>query len=189
MRITQFPIASIFTERWSPRAMSGESITQEELMALFEAARWAPSSNNNQPWRFYYAQRESHYWNRFFALLMTGNQIWCSQAAALIVLVSKGTFDHNGMPARTHGLDAGAAWCQLALQGSISGLVVHCMQGFDYDQAAVVLGLPEDYYVECIIAIGKPGVKESLPDNLQAREFPNDRRPLSEIVFEGEFVK
>jgi nitroreductase len=188
MRETEYAIAPIFTERWSPRAMSGERVTDEELMTLFEAARWAPSSNNNQPWRFFFARRDSRYWEGFFGLLTEGNKVWCRNAAVLVVVVSKDTFDYNGAPARTHEFDAGASWGSLALQGSISGLVVHGMQGFDYDKAEGVLHLPLGYTVECMIAIGKPGSKEALPEYLQAREIPSDRRPLREIVFEGEFT-
>lgn len=188
MRETEYPIAPLFTERWSPRAMSGEALTHEELMALFEAARWAPSANNNQPWRFFYARRDSRYWEPFFALLLEGNKLWCRHAAVLVVVVSKDTFDFNGAPSRTHAFDSGAAWQSLALQGSIAGFVVHGMQGFDYDRAKAVLELPDGYTVECMIAIGKPGRAEALPEALQAREFPSDRRPLSEIVFEGEFT-
>ncbi len=185
MRVTEYPIAPMFTERWSPRAMSGENVGHEELMSLFEAARWAPSAANNQPWRFYYARRDTIYWNQYFALLLEGNQLWCSQASALVVVASKDTFDYNGAPSRTHDFDTGAAWGSLALQGSIAGLVVHGMQGFDYDRAKTMLELPDGFTVDCMIAIGKPGNKEDLPEPLQAREIPSDRRPLSEIVFEG----
>lgn len=180
-------ISPIFINRWSPRSMSGEEVGREEVLRLFEAARWAPSSMNNQPWRFFFAMRNTLHWERFFGLLARGNQVWCGNAGALVVVVSKKTFDFNGKPARTHSFDAGAAWACIALQGSFQGLVVHGMQGFDYDKAKTELGITDEFQVEAMISIGKPGKKEHLPQALQEREFPSDRKKLSELVFEGGF--
>lgn len=174
----------LFVNRWSPRAMSGEAVSREELMALFEAAHWAPSASNNQPWRFYYARRDTPGWPAFFNLLEKFNQAWTKNAGALLIIVSKKTFD-NGKPSRTHSFDTGSAWVSLALQGSLKGLVVHGMEGFDYDRAKNLLGLGDDFQVEAMAAVGKPGRKEDLPPNLQAREKPSNRKMLSEIVFEG----
>ena len=182
-------ISPIFINRWSPRAMSGEEITREELMRLFEAARWAPSSMNNQPWRFLYALRNTEHWEKFFGLLSENNRSWCKNAAVLIVVVSKTTFDFNGKPSRTHSYDTGAAWISLALQGSFMGLVVHGMQGFDYERAKTELNLPGEYQVEAMAAIGLPGNKYDLPFALEQREFPSGRKKLEEIVFEGGFGK
>lgn len=186
-RKTEHVISSLILNRWSPRAMSGERISQEELLILFEAARWAPSSNNNQPWRFLYAQRETSEWDIFFNLLTTANKTWCQQAAVLIVVASKKTFDYNGKPSITHSFDTGAAWENFALQGSLMGLVVHGMQGFDYQRAQNDLDIPEEYTVEAMIAVGKLGKKEDLPVELQAREFPSSRKELSAFVFKGKF--
>jgi nitroreductase len=182
-------ISPIFINRWSPRAMSGEEVSTEELMRLFEAARWAPSSMNNQPWRFLYAMRNSSHWEKFFGLLSANNQSWCKNAAVLVVTVSKKTFDFNGKSARTHSYDTGAAWACLAIQGSFMGLVVHGMQGFNYDRAQAELNVSEDHQVEAMIAVGRPGNKFDLPFALEQREFPSDRRKLEEIVFEGGFAK
>jgi nitroreductase len=167
--------------------MSGESITDEELFTLFEAARWAPSSFNGQPWRMLYAKRDTAHWPLFFDLLVEFNQGWAKNAAALVVFVSKTTFDHNGEPAATHSFDAGAAWENFALQGTLSGLVIHGMQGFDYDKARRTLKIPDDFQVEAMAVIGKPGRKEDLHESLQERENPSDRRKLNEIVFEGPY--
>lgn len=186
-RKPEFPIDPIFLTRHSPRAMSGEEMSHNELMSLFEAAKWAPSSYNNQSWRFLYAKRNTEQWNLFLNWLVEPNQAWCKNAAALIVVLSKTTFDHNGKPARTHTFDTGAAWENFALQGSLNGLVVHGMQGFDYDRARTELNVPKEYDVEAMIAVGKPGKKEDLPPNLQEREIPSGRKKLSEIVFEGKF--
>ena len=177
----------LFVNRWSPRAMSGETVELRTLHTLFEAARWAPSSNNNQPWRFLFARRETDLWPTFFGLLNEGNRLWAVNAAALVVVISKTTFDYNDKPARTHSFDAGAAWENLALQGSFLGLVVHGMQGFDYEQARVLLKIPGIFQVEAMIAIGRPGRKEALPEHLQEREFPSPRKPLAELVAEGPY--
>ena len=185
-RKPEYDVDQIFLDRWFPRAMSGEEISKNELMSLFEAAKWAPSSYNNQPWRFLYAMRNTENWELFFNLMVEGNQAWTKNASALIVVISKRTFD-NGKPSRTHSFDTGAAWQSLALQGSIKGLVVHSMQGFDYDKARLVLNIPEDYEVEAMIAVGKPGRKENLPEKLKEREFPSNRKRLSEITLEGKF--
>ncbi len=180
-------ISPIFINRWSPRAMSGEELGKEELIQLFEAARWAPSSMNNQPWRFLYALKNTAHWETFFGLLTPNNQTWCKKAAALIVVISKKTFDFNGKPARTHSYDAGAAWVSLALQASFLGLVVHGMQGFDYERTKMELRVGDEYQVEAMAAVGRPGKADDLPFALEQREFPSNRKKLEELVFEGGF--
>ncbi len=180
-------IEPILFHRWSPRAMSGEQISEQELMTLFEAARWAPSSYNAQPWRFLYARRGTANWDRYFDLMVEFNQSWTKHAAVLMVVVSRKTFEWNDQAAPTHSFDAGAAWQNLALQGSTMGLVVHGMQGFDYEKARVALNVPEDFQVDAMIAVGKPGKREDLPEDLQEREQPSDRKPVAEIAIEGGF--
>ena len=187
-RKTDHDIERFFVNRWSPRAMTGEEITREELMRLFEAGRWAMSSMNNQPWRFLYAFRNSAHWEMFFGILTPGNQAWCRNASVLIVAVSKMTFD-NGKPARTHSYDTGAAWYSLALQGTMMGLVVHGMQGFNYDKARELLGVTDEYQVEAMAAVGRPGNKEELSQALQERESPSQRKKVEEFAFEGGFGK
>jgi nitroreductase len=167
--------------------MSGEEISEQELMTLFEAARWAPSSYNAQPWRFLYARRGTANWDRFFDLMVEFNQSWAKHAAVLMVVVSRKTFEWNDQAAPTHSFDAGAAWQNLALQGSTMGLVVHGMQGFDYEKARVVLNVPEGFQVDAMIAVGKPGKREDLPEDLQEREQPSDRKPVAEVAIEGGF--
>lgn len=187
-RKPEYKVDQIFLNRWSPRAMSGEKITKDELMSLFEAAKWAPSSYNNQSWRFVYALKDTPQWKTLFELLGEFNQLWCKNAAAVVVIVSKTTFDHDGKPSITHSFDTGAAWENFALQGSLNGLVVHGMQGFDYDKAKKALGIPDDYVVEAMAVVGKPGKKEDLPANLQEREVPSGRKKVAEIAFEGKFL-
>ena len=188
-RKTEYIITPLILGRWSSRAMSGEALSDEELLPLFEAARWAPSSFNNQPWRFIYAKRDTPSWNNLLDLLGTFNQAWAKNAAVLIVVLSHKNFDHNNKPSTTHKFDTGAAWENLALEGTARGLVVHGMEGFDYDKARKNLNIPEEYDVECMIAVGKKGKKETLPKELQERETPSTRKPLQEIIMEGTFRK
>lgn len=184
-RHADHPIDTLFLDRWSPRAMSGQPIPEADLLSLFEAARWAPSSFNNQPWRILYARRETAQWPLFFDLLVDANKGWTKDAAALLLFVAKTTFDHNGKPSITHSFDCGAAWENLALQGCLKGYVVHGMQGFDYERAKKDLRIPEEFQVEAMAAVGLPGKKESLPAPLQEREAPSDRKPLGETTCEG----
>jgi nitroreductase len=186
-RTAEHTIVNLILNRWSPRAMSGEPISNEELMSLFEAARWAPSSFNNQPWRFMYALHNSEHWDMFFNLLADANKVWCAKAAVLIVIASANNFAYNNKPSRTHSFDAGAAWENFALEGYAQGLVIHAMEGFDYDQAKTVLKIPTDYTVEAMIAVGKPGKTEDLPAQLQQKEQQSDRKKIEEFVFEGIF--
>jgi nitroreductase len=184
---TLYPVDEMFLDRWSPRALSGEPVTDEELMTLLEAARWAPSSYNNQPWRILYARRDTEHWDAFFDLLVEGNRAWAKDAAALLLFVSKETFDFNGKPYPTHSFDTGAAWENIALQATLLGLVTHGMQGFDYERARAELRIPEGFRVEAMAAVGRPGDPSRLPEQLREREAPSGRKPLSEITCEGAF--
>jgi len=186
-RQADHPVDPLFLDRWSPRAMSGEGIPLEELMVLFEAARWAPSSANNQPWRILFARRDSESWPLFFDLLVESNKVWAQNAAALLLFISKTTFDFNGKPYPTHSYDTGAAWENLALQGCLKGYVVHGMQGFDYERAQTTLAIPDGFRVEAMAAVGIPGNRDDLPEKLRTREEPNERRPLEQTVCEGPF--
>jgi nitroreductase len=143
-------IESFLLDRWSPRAMSGVEIPREELMRLFEAARWAPSSFNAQQWRALYARRGTEYWPTFFDLLVDANKAWAENAAALVVFISRKNFDHDDEPSVTHSYDCGAAWENFALQGFHQGLVVHGMQGFDYDRARKELDIPDEFQIEAM---------------------------------------
>lgn len=187
-RKTSYDIDDIFLNRYSPRALSGESISQEELFTVFEAARWAPSASNIQPWRFIYAHRDTPSFEKLFSLLVEGNQIWCKNASVLVVIVSNKNND-KGDPSPTHSFDTGSAWENLALQCTKMGLITHGMGGFDYIKAKNDLNIPEDFNVEAMVAIGKPGNIEDLPEKLQSREEPSGRKNLEEIIFEGEFKK
>lgn len=190
-RTADHPIDPLFLERWSPRAFTGEAITEADLMTMFEAARWAPSSYNSQPWRFVYALRDTPYWSGMLSLLIEFNQGWAKDAAALVIMASSSTMLPPGketpVPSHSHSMDAGSAWGQLALQATRMGWHTHGMVGFDLDRAFSELGFPAGYRVEMAIAIGRKGDKAKLPEFLQAREEPSDRMPLAKTVFEGKF--
>lgn len=187
VRRADHPIDKLFLERWSPRAMTGAAMPYEELLTLFEAARWAPSSYNNQPWRMLYAHRESEHWQTFFDLMVEGNQAWAKNASVLVLFIAKTTFDFNGKPSITYSFDAGAAWENFALQGSLKGYVVHGMQGFDYERARTALKIPEGFKVEAMVAVGFPAEPEVLPEQLEKKEAPSDRRKLEQTICDGPF--
>ena len=185
-RVAAHPIEPLILNRWSPRAMSGEAVTGPELSRLLEAARWAPSAGNTQPWRFAYALAATDAFQRFHALLHEGNQAWCQRAGALLVLASL-TVRDGDKPLRKHAFDAGAAWMALALQGSAMGLVVHGMGGFDHERARSVCRVPATFDLQCMVAVGRPGRIEDLSEQNRSREKPSDRQPIGSFAFEGAF--
>lgn len=185
------PIDPAFFERWSPRAFGDAAITKDELNVIFEAARWAPSSFNSQPWRFLYALRGTEAFARFVDLLVPFNQDWARHASALVFVVSSSTFVRPGntepQSTRSYSFDTGAAWGHLALQATKLGWYTHGMGGLDYERAKTELRLPPECKVECAVAIGKLGDKAALPEQLRDGETPSPRKPLAEFVFEGGF--
>jgi nitroreductase len=183
-----YEISPLIINRWSPRSMTGESLGDDEFFALFEAARWAPSSFNAQLWRFIVGRRQhKEKFDKLFGLLVPSNQAWAKNAAALVVVISRTRFEHNDKPAITHAFDAGAAWENLAIEAARRGLVAHGMQGFDYERAKSELKIPADFEVHAMLAIGRRGKPDALPEKLREIEKPNDRRPLGEILFDGVF--
>jgi nitroreductase len=181
-------IEPLFLRRWSPRAMSGEPLSEEELLRVFEAARWAPSTYNEQEWRFLYARRDTPQWPLFLGLLMEANQAWCSRAAVLAVLIARKTFNRNGRPNPVHLVDAGSAWENLALQATAMGLVAHGMAGFDFEKARSALRVPEHFAVAAMFALGRPGDPANLPPELREREILTGRRPARESIHEGPYA-
>ncbi|AVS68094.1 nitroreductase family protein [Paracidovorax avenae] len=184
-------IHSVFTDRWSPRAFTGEPIPESGLLALLEAARWAPSAYNAQPWRFIYARRDTPSWDPIFQALEPFNQGWAQRAAALVVIVSaeQAVFPGESAPAPNawHAFDAGAAWASLALQATLSGWSAHAMAGFDAALVREAAAIPGGYAVQAVVAIGRRGDKGVLPEGLQSRESPNGRLPLAQLASEGRF--
>jgi nitroreductase len=187
-RKPEYEISSVILNRWSPRSMTAEPLTDEELFPLFEAARWAPSAYNGQLWRFIIARRQNRdEFDKLFGLLVPANQAWAKNAAALVVVASRMNFEHNGKPSASHAFDAGASWENLALEATRRGLAAHAMEGFDHARARTELLIPDDIEVHAMVAIGRPASAEELPERYRAGEHPSARRPLGEIVFEGAF--
>lgn len=191
-RATEYAIDPLFTNRWSPRAFTEETIDAAALLGLIEAARWAPSGFNTQPWRFVYGRRGAPSWQPIFDSLSEFNGAWAQRAAALVVIVSRTVWVPPGktepQPATSHAFDTGAAWASLAFQATLSGWHAHGIGGFDRDGLRVALDIPQEYAIHAIAAIGKLGDKSVLPASLQAREVPSQRRPLSELAAEGKFA-
>ncbi|MDE2219021.1 MAG: nitroreductase family protein [Gammaproteobacteria bacterium] len=186
-RVATQPVDALFIDRWSPRAMSGEALSEPELLKLFEAARWAPSCGNFQPWRFLYARRDTDFWPAFLELLSPKNRSWAQRAGALVLVISRTHFDGDGRACATHSFDAGAAWQNLALQAWLGELVAHAIAGFDAERARRVLRVPAAYAIEAMIVLGRRGDPALLDDALRQREVPSDRRPLAASVCEGPF--
>ncbi|AJD39396.1 nitroreductase family protein [Rhizobium sp. SEMIA 4085] len=189
-RTSEYPIDAMFLDRWSPRAFTGETIAEEQLLTILDAAHWAPSSGNQQPWRFIYALRGTEHFEKHLSLLVESNQEWAKNACALIFVVSRsfsGAFSEN-KPRYTHSFDAGASWGHLALQARFSGFYAHGMGGIKHDEIRLAFAIPEGYRVEAGIAIGRLGDKSVLSERNQAREVPSQRMPLAEVAFNGKFV-
>lgn len=168
--------------------MTGEPISDEEMLTLFEAARWAPSTYNEQEWRFLYARRDTSSWPALFSLLMKDNQTWCENAAMLVVILAHKVFTKNGKPNPVHLFDCGSAFENLALQGTAMGLVVHGMAGFDFERAHSELKVPEDYAVAAMFAVGRPGDPDTLPEKLRQIESPSGRRLVKESIQDGPYL-
>ncbi|NBO75718.1 MAG: nitroreductase family protein [Betaproteobacteria bacterium] len=185
------PVDSRFVQRWSPRSFTGKPISAPELMSLFEAARWAPSTSNTQPWRFVYGLAGSPGFNAIFETLAPFNQGWARAASALIAILSAqqsvapGTTEAK--PSPHHAFDTGAAWMSLALQAESMGWRTHAMGGFNAEALRAQLGVPEGFAVHCVVAVGEQGPRENLPAALQEREAPNGRQALEAMVAEGRF--
>lgn len=189
-RESQYPVEPIFLDRWSPRAFTGEVIAEQDLLTILEAAHWAPSSANQQPWRFVYTLKGSPDWDKFVDLLVESNQEWARNASALIFVVSRG-FNGDlseGRTSYTHSFDAGAAWAFLAMQASFSGFHVHGMGGIKHDLIRETFSIPEGYRIEAGVAVGRIADKSILSERNQEREVPSLRKPLSELAFRGKFI-
>lgn len=186
-RIADHPVDPIFTNRWSPRSFTGEPVPDADLKTAFEAARWAPSAMNAQPWRFLIARPGDAHWEIYLSLLMPRNRLWASKASALVLILSERQLDRRGerVDNVSHSFDAGAAWANFAHQALLLGWHTHGIGGFDRAAARETLAIPESFAIENIIALGRRGDLQSLDAEFHAGEAPNSRRPLAETVFAG----
>ncbi len=173
----------IYKERWSPRAFSTKKVTKKDLQKMFEAARWAPSCYNAQPWRFFCATSEEAR-ERVLATLVEKNQRWARNAPVLVYVVAKKHFEFNDKDNDWAEFDTGAAWMSFALQAMKLGISTHGMAGFDKEKAYKVSGLPQkEYDIIAAVAIGYRDGPENLDEDFKAIEFPNDRKPTDDLVF------
>ena len=181
-----YPIHETLRERWSTVAFSEQPVAAEDVRSLVEAARWAPSAFNEQPWRFLVANREDDPEGhaRFAECLMDFNRRWAARAPLLMLSVVSERLQRGGKPNAAAGHDVGLATAQLIVQATASGLVVHPMGGFDADRAVKELGIPEGFRPMVMLAIGPPAPADALPDDLKERELsPRSRKPHDEIAF------
>ncbi|MCU9614793.1 nitroreductase family protein [Caldibacillus lycopersici] len=183
-REASYPIDTVYLQRWSPRSFLNKPIPEETLFSLFEAARWAPSAFNNQPWRFILARTEEDR-EKFYSFISEFNLNWCKNAPVLSLIISE-TENERGFN-KTHAFDTGAAWGYLSLEATKKGLVTHPMTGFNFEKARSVLNIPEKFAINALVAIGYQGEKNSLPEVLQERENPSPRRGIKASLFEGSF--
>lgn len=179
-------ILKIFTDRWSAYALS-PNVSDEELYILFEAARWAPSAFNSQPWKFVYAKSTDKEWPKFLNLLDDYNKSWAKKAGALILVLSEKNFTKNNKFSKSHSFDTGAAVQNISLQAASMNLISHIIAGFDCDAARSEFNINQDLDIEVMIAIGKSDLKESLPKELQKKEEPSSRKKIEEFLFHGSF--
>jgi nitroreductase len=188
---TSVPIHQLISERWSPRSFADRPVEPEKIRALFEAARWAASSFNGQPWRFIVATKDdAANYKRVLDSFVEFNQSWAKNAPVLAISVANLKFDHNGEPNRHAFHDVGQAAATLALQAEALGLAVHQMAGILPDKAREIFEIPEGYEAVAGLAIGYPGEPHTLPDHLKERELaPRERKPLDSLVFTGKWGK
>lgn len=184
---TQFPIHELLRRRWSPRAFSEHMVEADTLRSLFEAARWAPSSNNEQPWHFIVGTKaDPSAYDRLFACLKEGNKKWAFRAPVLMLSVARLNFEDEGTPNRHAWHDTGMAALSLSLQATALGLIAHQMAGFDVDKARAELGIPAGFEPVAMIAVGYPADPAILDERLRQRELaPRERKSAKEIVAVG----
>jgi len=184
---SDFPVHQLIIDRWSPRAFSERPVPPDVLRSLFEAARWAPSSNNEQPWAYIVATRDDHdNFAKMLSVLVEFNASWAKNAPMLALAVAELNFAKNNAPNRNAQYDTGAATALLSVEATARGLAVHQMAGFDPAKAREVFAIPTGWEAIAALTIGYPGDPNSLPQALKDRELaPRTRKPLSEFVMAG----
>lgn len=191
-RQSDLPVDSLFTARWSPRSFVAKPIPDNDLMTILEAARFAPSASNSQPWRFVYAHRDTPAFEKILSTLIDFNAQWAKNASALVLVFSQKTSKsaETGEERQhySHAFDAGAAWMSMAFQAHMLGYHAHAMGGVLHDKAMQLFNVSPAFRLEVAVAIGSLGEKDALPESLQAREMPSARKSLSEIAGNGVFV-
>jgi nitroreductase len=184
---TDVPMTQLLRERWSPRAFADKNVAPEILRSLFEAARWAPSSYNEQPWAYIVATKDDpENFAKMLDVLIEFNAGWAQQAPVLAISVARLNMQKDNSPNRHAFHDVGSASAQLTFEANSRGLFIHQMAGFRVDKARQVFGIPQGWEPVAALAIGYPGDPNSLPQGLTERELaPRTRKPLSEFVMTG----
>ena len=185
--ITNLNLQSLLKERWSPRSFSSKVPSSENLATILEAARWAPSCNNEQPWRILLGIKgENSHYDKILETLAEGNQVWAKTAPVLIILYTKKTFTRNGKPNNWAEYDAGQAAAHMSVQAMDLNIYVHQMAGFDRDLAAGLINTDEDLLPVTAMALGYIGDADQLPEDIKKRELaPRSRKKLTDIIIGG----
>lgn len=182
-RIAENSVSPEFLERVSTRAFDpNKDIHDDSLLSCFEAARWAPSSYNNQPWRYVYSKRGSSTFTKMLECLVDFNKQWCKNASVLVIICSKTHFSHNNKPSPTASLDTGSSYMSLVLQAQKLGICSHAMEGIYRDKIKETFNIPDDFKIEAMLAMGYQGMPGVLSKELQDKETPSTRKSLKEIV-------
>lgn len=184
-RAPEVEVDAMFVDRWSPRSFDPTPLSDEQVAALFEAARWAPSCFNEQPWLFCYAVTEEER-QRYLGALIEKNRDWAQHAPLLLFVVTRKAFKGSGKTNRHAAFDAGAAWVSLAFQARRLGLHAHAMAGFSVEKALEIIALDAaEYEVMAAVAVGRRTEPDNLSEALAAVEHPNERKPLCDVARQG----
>ena len=187
-RVASDLLDRMFVERWSSKAFTDHRLSEQQIDVLFEAAHWAPSSSNRQPWLFVYAT-DGPDRVRFNSVLNEGNTLWATRASMLVLVFAR-VVDEEGSSIRTAHFDTGAAWMSLALQANRMGLNTRAMGGIDLDAANTAAGVPrEEFQTICAIAVGVPGTLDDIDPDIAKGNIANDRNPINEIAFSGSYLE
>ncbi len=187
--VTQLEIHPIIKNRWSPRAFRKKKVEPAKLKRIFEAARWAPSSFNEQPWRFILGIKGDSSWDKLFECMVKFNQDWAGRAPLLLLALGKKTTS-KGAPNKVYQYDVGQSMAYITFQAEAEGLVVHQMGGFSREKAGELFSVPEDYVPLTMMAIGYQDNPESLDRDFQEKEkAPRSRNPVGELLFSDTFGK
>ncbi|HWN67937.1 MAG TPA: nitroreductase family protein [Haliangium sp.] len=181
---TDHPVHELTARRYSPRAFTDEDVTPAQVLSLLEAARWAASCFNEQPWRYIVAMRsQPEVYEKLLGCLVEANRVWASKAPALMLSVASTHFAHNGKPNPHAWHDLGQASASMAIQAAALGLQIHQMAGFDRERARAEFAIPEGFEPVAAIAVGHPGDASLLPEPLRERESaPRQRRPVADFI-------
>ena len=184
----KYPILEEIRQRWSPRAYSDKAVEKEKLQSIFEAARWAPSAFNEQPWRFIVGRKGEKTWDLILETLGEWNQKWAGKAPVLVINIGKKTSSFNSKPNATYAYDTGQAVAMMVTEAVNQGMIAHQMSGFSAEKATELFDIPEDYQPISVTAIGYLGDPDQLPEDMRKSELEDrKRKPLAETVFSGKF--